>query len=128
MAAENVKFQVNLKTARQGLHNLYAESADEAVAQLQEFQEKVLPEILKTEELLWAGSTVAPLTVPQQAPVRDIPPTRAARPIEGQSCVHGEMVYREAKPGSGKTWKAFFCAAEKNDPTQCKARFLDSRS
>jgi hypothetical protein len=43
---------------------------------------------------------------------------------DGKQCAHGAMVYREAKPGSGKTWRAYFCPTPQNTPGQCKPEFL----
>jgi hypothetical protein len=53
------------------------------------------------------------------------PPQQAA-PVQqgGKQCAHGAMVYREAKPGSGKDWKAYFCPTPKDTPGQCKPEFL----
>jgi hypothetical protein len=42
----------------------------------------------------------------------------------GKQCAHGAMVYREAKPGSGKDWKAYFCPTPQNTPGQCKPEFI----
>lgn len=57
----------------------------------------------------------APAQQQQQAP---------AAPTDAKSCVHGPMVYREAKPGSGKSWRAYFCPTPQGTPNQCKPEFL----
>jgi hypothetical protein len=52
----------------------------------------------------------------QQAP--------AGGPGPAPYCAHGEMKYREAKPGSGKNWKAWFCPTPQGTPGQCKPNFI----
>lgn len=42
----------------------------------------------------------------------------------GPSCAHGPRVYKEAKPGSGKSWKGWFCPAPMGTPDQCKPQFI----
>ena len=54
----------------------------------------------------------------QQAPVQQ------AAPQGGKQCAHGAMVYREAKAGSGKDWKAYFCPTPQGTANQCKPEFL----
>jgi hypothetical protein len=45
-------------------------------------------------------------------------------PAAGRTCVHGEMNYKEAKPGSGKDWRAYFCPTPQGTVNQCKPVFL----
>jgi hypothetical protein len=41
------------------------------------------------------------------------------------ACQHGQRVWREAKPGSGKSWKGWFCPAPQGTPDQCKPQFVN---
>lgn len=123
MAADGVKIQLNLKTAKQGLHNIYAETVDEAVAQLAEFREKLIPELAATEELLWGASNAAPLTLPQQTPPPiQFPQQPAAAPAAGgPSCVHGAYVWKDFVSKAGRPIKGWFCPSP--DRTDCKPSF-----
>lgn len=51
--------------------------------------------------------------------------SHAAAPAAGSppTCAHGARTYRRAKPGSGKTWEAFFCPTPQNTPGQCDPIF-----
>jgi len=61
----------------------------------------------------------------QQAPPAFVPQQAAAGPGgPAPQCAHGAMTYREAKPGSGKSWKAYFCPTPQGTPGQCKPEFL----
>lgn len=41
----------------------------------------------------------------------------------GEICQHGQMTFRTGTSAKG-AWKGYFCPADKNDPTKCKAKFL----
>lgn len=53
---------------------------------------------------------------PQAAPAAATPPA----PV----CQHGQMVYRESKPGTAKAWKAWFCSSPKGTPNQCDPQWI----
>ncbi len=40
-------------------------------------------------------------------------------------CAHGPRVYKKAKPGSGKTWEAFFCNTPQGASGKCDPIFKD---
>lgn len=54
----------------------------------------------------------------QQAPAQGAPGPAPA-------CQHGPRVFRSAKPGSGKTWKGWFCPAPQGTQDQCKPQFVN---
>lgn len=59
-------------------------------------------------------------------------PQGAPEPAQGSqggsgpapACQHGPRVWREAKPGSGKSWKGWFCPTRQGTPDQCKPQFV----
>lgn len=60
------------------------------------------------------------------APQQPQPP-QPAQQAPAPVCKHGQMVYREAKPGSGKNWRAYFCPTPKDTPDQCSPQFLSDK-
>jgi hypothetical protein len=48
----------------------------------------------------------------------------AASGGEGKRCAHGEMVFRESKPGAAKAWRAYFCPTPKGTQNQCEPVWL----
>jgi hypothetical protein len=71
------------------------------------------------------ASIQSPGPAPQWAgPVAAAAPSGPPAPQCQHFEQYGPMVYREAKPGSGKNWKAWFCPAPQGTPDQCKAQFL----
>lgn len=70
----------------------------------------------------WGGQAPAPAQAAPAAPqaAQPAPATQSG----AQVCAHGEMTYREAKPGSGKSWKGYFCPTPMGTPNQCKPIFL----
>lgn len=77
------------------------------------------------------GSAAAALGLTQAvaaatgAPVETVSHNAPATPVAGgpPTCAHGPRTYRAAKPGSGKTWQAFFCPTPQNTPGQCDPIF-----
>lgn len=56
---------------------------------------------------------------------QNTPDPSFAQPSNGApACQHGAMVYRVAKPGSGKDWKAWFCPTPQGTAGQCKPQFV----
>ena len=43
---------------------------------------------------------------------------------EGKRCAHGDMVFRESKPGAAKAWRAYFCPTPKGTQNQCEPVWL----
>lgn len=64
---------------------------------------------------------------PQGAPAAPQRPAQAPAGPPGQNaptCPHGTKVWRAAKPGSGKTWKGWFCPSPQGTPDQCAPEFI----
>ena len=128
--SENWKIQVSPKLADGTLINLRAEDAAQAEAILKWATENASLITDTVAAFVATGSVTAGLPV---ASVQSDGPSwsnqgsqqqQAPAQPAGKSCVHGAMVYREAKPGSGKDWKAYFCPTKQGDPSQCKPEFL----
>lgn len=117
------------------LHEVFPELEDHAP----------LPEALWRAQALWAavravvlGTTAGPQAAPQAA---QVPPGASqggyghqGAPAAPQgapggnlapSCQHGPRVWREAKPGSGKNWKGWFCGTPQGTQDQCKPQFVN---
>jgi hypothetical protein len=46
-------------------------------------------------------------------------------PGPAPTCQHGTKLYKEGTSASnGRAWKAWFCPAPGNDPTQCAKQWL----
>ena len=75
----------------------------------------------------WGNPPVQPMQQYQQAP--QLPaaaaPAPAGAPGPAPVCQHGSKLYREGTSASnGRAWKAWFCPAPGNDPTQCAKEWL----
>jgi hypothetical protein len=97
-----------------------------------------LPEALWRAHALWmavravvvGGLVQAPAPVPTEQPAYGTPGPQA--PAQGgsqpdsppPSCQHGVRIWRAAKPGSGKTWKGWFCPTPMGTSDQCKPQFV----
>lgn len=134
---ESWKIQTSVKTATGALINLRADNPQEAEAILKWATENA--KLIVDTEAAFVGTTAVAAALPvagvestgqpwggqQAAPPAFVPQPQAAAPAPaGKVCQHGPMVYREAKPGSGKSWKAYFCPTPQNTPGQCKPEFL----
>jgi len=75
-----------------------------------------------------ADPSAAQQAPPQQGswsqPQTQQPPSFAQPNNQGPACAHGPMTFRQAKPGSGKTWEAWFCPTPQGTPNQCKPQFV----
>ena len=137
--SENWKIQVSPKLG-QTLVNVRGESAEEFQANLEfavanaQFIADAVAHLEAAYNLAAGGVSVAPAAqpVPAQPVVTHATPaapattTPAAQPAASAapSCHHGPLVYREAKPGSGKSWRGYFCPSPKGTPDQCPPQFL----
>lgn len=121
MSDDGYKIQASIKfgAAQIGMLNVRANDGDEFRVNLSEATGAVgdlavLTEALNTE--FAAVSTVAAAFPGSQV----INNSGQSRPAGGgaEMCQHGAMVWK-----SGADWKGWFCPAQKNDPTKCKARY-----
>lgn len=129
MAADNVTFQVNFKTPRGTLINLYAQDEAHLTGLLEALPTQA---ILEEEALLSAANNAAPLTVPQQtqsvpqqqgyqqnAPAPQAQSTQRLSP--NQACEHGSYEWREFTSAKGNAIKGWFCQQKGSD---CKPQFV----
>ena len=140
------QFQASFKFGpqyKEALVNVPAQSPEELAQKLEWLTENAA-KFVAAQTALLAVSEVAPLAgnvtstqventpapAPQQAQggwggqQAQQPPSFAQPASNAPACQHGPMVYREAKPGSGKDWKAYFCPTPQNTPGQCKPQFI----
>ena len=68
----------------------------------------------------WTRDKVSGPGQPQEQPA----PSFAQPNNQGPACAHGPMTFRQAKPGSGKDWKGYFCPTPQGTPNQCKPQFV----
>lgn len=109
-APESTKFQVNFKSPDGTLINLYATNKEELEALLTAAQD--FSALIGSVSQSFGGAT-AP------APVRNnFVPAQPAVAGGGNTCRHGEMVFREGVGAKGP-WKGYMCAAPKGATDKC---------
>jgi hypothetical protein len=110
-APESTKFQVNFKSPDGTLINLYASNKEELESLLTAAQD-FSALIGSVSQSFGGANVVAPVrsaSVPQQAPAVG----------GGNSCRHGDMVYKEGVSAKGP-WKGWMCAAPKGATDKCQ--------
>jgi hypothetical protein len=128
MATEGTKFQVNFKLADGTLINVYAATSAELETQLATIQDSSALINSVSASLASAGAVRAlaqglgatPAYAAPAAPAAYAPPVQTP---DGH-CKHGELVWRESKPGAPKAWKGWFCPSAKGTPDQCEPKFV----
>ena len=115
---------------------LYGDTIAEAVSLLEEAGNTPIATLAanaaRSFQAQYAATGIGVTTVvsdrPNTAPNTPAAPTPAPTQANGNpACIHGARVYREAKPGSGKSWKAWFCPTAQGTPDQCSPEFLKDR-
>ena len=131
MATEGTKFQVNFKLADGTLVNIYAATPAELETQLATIQDSSALINSVSASLAQAGAVRALAqglgATPVAAPVHAAPAAPAYSPaiaVPDGHCKHGELVWRESKPGAPKAWKGWFCPSAKGTPDQCEPKFV----
>lgn len=80
---------------------------------------------LRENRGVYNAAAVGNVVSQQAAPAPAAAPAQVtAQGVPTPTCAHGARVYREAKPGSGKNWKAWFCPTPQGTPNQCKPEFI----
>lgn len=125
--SENYKAQVSIKFGpnMSSMLNLRGDSIDELEVLVIGVQSALVDNIGPLAEAAAALTTIGgtfpgTAVVPQQpAPVGIV--AAAAAPGQGPAptCQHGVRVYR-----SGADWQGWFCPAQREDPTKCKAQYI----
>ncbi len=121
---DGYKIQVSYKLGNNqaGMLNIRGQSVAEVDESLSQVRELLLPGLTGLEEELKAVGLIQQSFNGQVTNAR--PQPAAAPAVPGQSgpaptCVHGARVYK-----SGDDWQGWFCPAQKNDPTKCKAQYI----
>ena len=117
-APESTKLQVNFKLADGTLVNLYATSSAELTAQLESVQD-IAAGITAAASALGVSSNTSYATKALGATVVD-----SGAPVPEGHCKHGQLTYRESKPGAEKQWKGWFCPSPQGTPDQCSPKFI----
>ena len=136
-ASPSTKLQVNFKLADGTLVNIYADNVRELETSLTDIS--MVSALIKTTSNDLSGNrSAAPTaaavaqqfnaTVIEQPPVayHQAPPMQAppAQAGSGYTCKHGEMTFRQSKPGAPKAWKGYFCPTPQGTADQCEPKFL----
>jgi hypothetical protein len=127
MAGEQgTKFQINYKLPDGTLINIYANSSAELESSLTTLQDTVSL-IASTSGAL--ANSVARIAPAQTAPsaIAYAKTALGAVPVgasNGNNCKHGDLVWRESKPGAPKPWKGWFCPSPKGTADQCEPKFV----
>jgi hypothetical protein len=131
MATEGTKFQVNFKLADGTLINIYAADATEFETSLATIQDSAALINSVSASLTSAGAVRALAAGLGATPVAAAPVYAPAQPaytpaveIPDGYCKHGQLVWRESKPGAPKAWKGWFCPSAKGTPDQCEPKFV----
>lgn len=73
----------------------------------------------------WGQPPVPPMAAQPYQPAAAVPAAPAGAPGPAPVCQHGQKLYREGtSAANGRAWKAWFCPAPGNDPTQCAKQWL----
>lgn len=134
-AAPTTRLQVNFKTPRGTLINLYADTPEQLDAELDAVTERIgtirdLEDSFGAAAALPQGSVQVPPTAPAWGGGASAPaaaPTAAPQgPDAGAApaCPHGTRTF---KTGQGKRgpWSAWMCPAPKGTPGQCDPQWLN---
>ena len=121
-AQATTKLQVNYKLADGTLINVYGDDQADLQAQLAGLVANA-QSIADTAKALGMSNAVSTVqAVLGGTPVVQSSPTPANIP-DGH-CKHGELIWRESKPGAPKPWKGWFCPSPKGTPDQCDPKFV----
>lgn len=130
--SDNTKLQANFKLADGTLINVYADNAAEF--------DVLLGSVLNSVGQIKTVSAALSNFTANNPSVNDLisrelggqvvdstpaPVASAPAPSAGpNSCRHGQMIFRESKPGAAKAWKGYFCPSPKGTPDQCEPKFI----
>jgi len=129
-ASPSTKLQINYKLADGTLINIYADSVKELETSLTDIS-MVASLIKSTANDLGGAPQPAPTveSIAQQfnaTPVvqQVVQPVAVTASGNAYTCKHGEMTFRQSKPGAPKTWKGYFCPTPQGTADQCEPKFL----
>lgn len=127
MSGDNYKFQLSFKFGPGGIgmFNVRADTEEELVGNMSSAvgrvgEAAVLVEAYNTEfaaiSNLAQGGFQVQAGQTQQGGQRQ-------QASAGEICQHGSMTWRTGTGNNGP-WKGWFCPADKNDPSKCKAKYI----
>lgn len=122
-APDTTTLQVNFKTSRGTLINVYAADDGELSQKLEQI-EAVAPQIAALEGVLNAASNAAGISAPPSQQTPGNPPSSPGNGGATPSCVHGQRIYREGVSKAGKPYKMWACPNPDRN-TQCKAEWVN---
>jgi len=121
MAQEGTKLQINFKLTDGTLVNVYANDAKELEAGLTTIQDTVSLIAATSGALNNSAQRQQPTAIAYAKEVLGATPIGS---VSANSCKHGDLVWRESKPGAPKPWKGWFCPSPKGTPDQCEPKFV----
>jgi hypothetical protein len=128
-APASTKLQINYKLSDGTLINLYADNIKELETSLNDIS--MVSALIKSTANELGGSPGASLNAAAVAAqlggtITSAPAQPVAVTASGgaYTCKHGEMTFRQSKPGAPKTWKGYFCPTPQGTPDQCEPKFL----
>ena len=120
-AAQSTKLQINYKLADGTLINIYADNVKELETSLTDIS-MVATLIKSTANDL--GGQPTPSVASVAAAFNSPEPVAVTANGNAYTCKHGEMTFRQSKPGAPKSWKAYFCPTPQGTADQCEPKFL----
>jgi hypothetical protein len=127
MATEGTKFQVNFKTADGTLINLYAATVTEletGLADLAMNSMNIKTTAAELGSVKASAPAVAAPTVASVAQAFNATPVAPAAPAGGgNTCAHGEMVFKSGTSTKGP-WKGYMCPTPKGAADKCDPIFV----
>jgi len=123
-APEGTKLQVNFKLVDGTLVNIYAEDVKELEAGLTSVLDTVSLIASAQGALANALNRVAPSQPSAVAYAKQALGASVVGSTGGNTCKHGDLVWRESKSDAPKPWKGWFCPSPKGTPDQCEPKFV----
>ena len=121
MAQEGTKLQINFKLVDGTLVNVYANDAKELEAGLTTIQDTVSLIAATSGALNNSAQRTQPSAV---AYAKQALSATVVGTVGGNTCKHGDLVWRESKSDAPKPWKGWFCPSPKGTPDQCEPKFV----
>lgn len=122
-AQATTKLQINYKLADGTLINVYGDNETDLASQLASLKNQAQAIADTARALTGSGAVATVQAVLGATPV--VQATAAPANLPDGYCKHGQLQWRESKPGAPKAWKGWFCPSPKGTPDQCKAKFVN---
>lgn len=122
MAQDGTKLQINFKLMDGTLVNVYANDAKELETGLTTIQDTV--SLIASTSGALNNSTQRTQAINPVAYAKQALGATTVTSASGNTCKHGDLVWRESKAGAPKPWKGWFCPSPKGTPDQCEPKFV----